>query len=259
MFPPPSPCIPTIPLPATGRVSPGWSGDPQWTVPPFAMSVDAPAVLPVHPTGSPGHCGGSWVASASSQSSASDAAQRAFDESMQVDSSFWHSTWSSAYGATTGAYVGARTTTVAGQPVPGEWIQLQLPRAYRVTSFTIVPRISTLNWSINRSPSWLVLAGGNSSSGPWELLLEYEQQTSEPSVWKRYNAAVTGSTALYNHYKATFTVQNPGAYTHYRLIGRRMGDVEAATAAQRDGCVWGRGISDFACNSWQIQDLALVV
>jgi hypothetical protein len=96
-----------------------------------------------------------FVASASS-AGASNQAYAAFDKSLATSFAS-----ASAYTSSTGAYPGTTSTTVSGTAVAGEWVQLQTPVPYRLTSY----RMTDAN---GREKQWTL--AGSTDGSTWTLL-----------------------------------------------------------------------------------------
>lgn len=106
-------------------------------------------------------------------------------------------TWSSAdFYNNTGAYTGSKTTTISGSSVAGEWIQIQLPAAIALTSYTIWP----FTVDISRNPRGFQVAG-SADGTTWTLV---NNQTN-----------VTGWTA---NIGKTFNVTGASAYRNFRIV-----------------------------------------
>ena len=95
------------------------------------------------------------------------------------------------WNTSTGEYTGGRTTTMSGTSYSGEWVQIRLPVAIRVSSYTFTP-------SVGRTPVIFYL-GGSLDGTTWTLL------DSE-------NTATTGGSAN------RFTVSTAQFFNYYRLV-----------------------------------------
>lgn len=141
------------------------------------------------------------VASASTTfSSGFHPAYKAFDYSAAASgdtasSTMYHSAWST-YNSTTGAYIGGVSTTVSGVSYSGEWLQIQLPRAIRLFSYTLSCRPGYVS---SQSPNTWVIAGSNDGT-TWTLL------DSETNV------------STWDSLRLSFNVNNSATYTYFRII-----------------------------------------
>jgi hypothetical protein len=93
---------------------------------------------------------------------------QAFDNNY---STFWES--DSDYDDTTGNYTGSIITTVDGNPVNGEWIQIQIPNAITLKEFMIIPRYA---FEFSRSPQDFIVAGSNNGLN-WTQVCSFSGQT----------------------------------------------------------------------------------
>lgn len=137
-------------------------------------------------------------------------AAMAFDKIQSTSGSpfnFWHS--ATGYTASTGEYAAASTasTTINGVAVRGEWLQIQMPTAITVYSFSITPRADIFT---SRSPTSFVLAG--SSDGTNWTALDDEQGI----VWSTAN-------------RQFFTTKNIVSCTHFRIVIRVVGNTGVAS------------------------------
>ncbi len=111
--------------------------------------------------------------------------------------SIWHSEVN-RYNDTTGAYTGTVSTTASGTAYTGEWIQIQLPTAIKLHTYTLMSRDT---WS-QRAPSSFVILGSNDGS-TWALV---DTRTSV-TTWA-------------NRTQLTFSPNSNTAYTYFRLVAR---------------------------------------
>lgn len=138
------------------------------------------------------------VASASTEYNVSGTtfpAWKAFDFTPGDGSVLYQSAWS-LYNSTTGAYIGGVSTTVSGVSYSGEWLQIQLPRAIRLFSYTITCRT---NYVSSQSPNTWVIAGSNDGT-TWTLV----DTETNVSTW--------------NSLRLSFNVNNSGIYRYFRMI-----------------------------------------
>ena len=173
---------------------------------------------------------GGYVASASTVSGISWPAGGvqpfcAFDSSTAT---MYHSVYHSSvpniaqyrYNATTGIYPsnGLSTTTVGGELIRGEWLQLQFPNEYAnfiLTGFRILPRQDVAG--TQRSPRNFVLAGSPDGT-LWTNLFDNRAETGA-NDWGTSAKVFTLSTA-----------QIPVVmYRYYRLVVTRVGNADAET------------------------------
>jgi hypothetical protein len=136
----------------------------------------------------------SWSSYTASDSGdgASTFAYYAFDNNT---STYWESEGN--YNPSGGGYVGAVTTTYnTSISILGEWIQIQLPSAINIYSYSILGRTGlTL-----RSPNTFVLLGSNNGS-TWTLV----DSETNITAW---------SDGVFN----TFTPNSSTSYSYYRLV-----------------------------------------
>jgi hypothetical protein len=164
--------------------------------PPIAMTSDNFTA-----TGSyNGVTNGIYISSASSAWGGSEFPFSAFDKNFNA--SRW-TTSSSPYNGTTGAYGGGFSTTISGSAYSGEWLQLRVPSATVITSYTIY----TSSFDPQRTPVDFKVAGSNDGT-TWTVI---DTQTGITS-W------LSSSTSL------TFTVTSgPPAYIYFRLVTNKNG------------------------------------
>lgn len=143
---------------------------------------------------------GVYISSASSAWGGSEFPFSAFDKNFNA--SRW-TTSSSPYNGTTGAYGGGFSTTISGSAYSGEWLQLKVPSATVITSYTIY----TSSFDPQRTPVDFKVAGSNDGT-TWTVI---DTQTGITS-W------LSSSTSL------TFTVtSSPPAYLYFRLVTNKNG------------------------------------
>lgn len=115
------------------------------------------------------------------------------------------------YNTTTGVYTGAQSTTVSGTSYSGEWLQVQLPSAITIRSYTLTVR-STSETPRNPPTTWIL--GGSNDGSNWTLI---DSQTTM-SNW--------GAN------KTVFTTNSNTAYKYFRIVIRVVG-----TSSDRSYCV----------------------
>jgi hypothetical protein len=135
--------------------------------------------------------------------SSSYSSNGAHESAVRVFNGLLTDNWTIAdqyYNSSTGNYTRspATTTTVSGTVYSGEWLQIQLPSAIGLTSYSITPHQGDLP----RSPRDFVIAGSNDGTN-WTLV---DSETD-----------ITGWTTA----SRSFTTTNVRRYTHFRLIATR--------------------------------------
>ena len=160
---------------------------------------------------------GKYLASASSEYTTGVYWESA-DKAFNMDTTeFWTNNFQN-YTSTTGVYNGASTTTVDGVSYPGEWLQIQLPNAISLSSYSMLGRAETLL----RSPRDFIVAGSNDGS-TWKLV----DQESNVIGWT--TAAMS------------FGVSTIGKYSYYRLITtKNNGDTRLTIA---EWCLYDKSAS----------------
>jgi hypothetical protein len=156
---------------------------------------------------------GTYAVSASS-SHPSFPGRLAFDNVLS-SSSMWHSSDSSSnftYNQTTGLYSGITNTIAKNINYSGEWLQIKLPKAINVGSFTITPRQESPIWT-TRSPRSFVLLGSNDGSN-WNLVDEETNVNDWTQATKTF--VVNGTGNMY--------------YDHFRIVVRRVGNSDSGSA-----------------------------
>ena len=107
---------------------------------------------------------GAYVASASSELASTGLAFNAFGAGTSGSASGW-SQATGTYTGTAFAYSGAVTaTTAAGASYVGEWVQLSMPTAIQLTSYTVTSK------TLTSAPQNWVLLGSNDSGTTWALV-----------------------------------------------------------------------------------------
>jgi hypothetical protein len=168
------------------------------TFPPISMTSDNFTATGTYN----GIVNGVYVSSASTYYIASGAEQpyRFFDKN---NNGTWWTTSSGSYSTSTGLYTaGVYSTTISGSPYAGEWIQIQLPAAIVLTTYTIY---NSASWQ-SRAPVDFKIAGSTNGTN-WTLV---DTQTAITS-W------LSSTTNL------TFTPSNPSSFTYYRLCVNKCG------------------------------------
>ena len=139
---------------------------------------------------------GTYIASASSEYSASYPAWIVFNKVGTTANGYWAS--SESYSSTTGAYTRSppsATYTTSGTSYLGEWLQIQLPSAIMLMSYSITEGTGTY-----RPISWWFL--GSSNGANWELL---DTRTNMSGGWTdnvaRSFTPPTLTTSLYTYFR----------------------------------------------------------
>jgi hypothetical protein len=133
---------------------------------------------------------GTYVVSASSEYNTSEASFKVFDKIS--------SRWTIAYGnhtfykGTGATYTGTFTTTISGTARPGEWIQLKIPTAAKLVSYTIDAGLNSA-----RAPVGFQMAG--STDGTTWTLLDSRTGVSWTSVGIQTFSATQSLTNSYDH------------------------------------------------------------
>jgi len=145
---------------------------------------------------------GSYVANCSSFSTDVNLSYpwKAFDNNA---STWWENNYNGATGFYDGigtgnsnTYSGSFTTTVSGSSIAGEWLQLQLPTAIVLTSYSMYARFA---WTF-RMPYQFVIAGSN-----------------DGTTWATVNSQ-TGINTWSAQTPITFTSTSTTSYSYFRLI-----------------------------------------
>lgn len=121
---------------------------------------------------------------------------------------FWHS--ATTYTGATGFYGGSASTTNANGTVhPGEWLQIRLPSAITLDSFTIWPRQV---FPDKRCPRNFILLGSNDGS-TWQTVF-----------WE------VNATNYWNSDPRRYTnIWNRNAYSYFRLSVQRVGNYDSSS------------------------------
>jgi hypothetical protein len=105
--------------------------------------------------------------------------------------------------STSGIYVGSVSTTVSGTAYTGEWLQLQLPNAITLYSYTLAGRQDQQLFAF-RTPTSFIIAGSNNGS-TWSLV--------DKVVYTNFNSQYDGNV---NNYICA--AGNTNSYTYFRMI-----------------------------------------
>lgn len=177
--------------------------------PPAAMSANSVTISGQR------YGNGAYVASASSTASFAStllAANRVFNKIYDGNATtldMWQS--ASNYIASTGLPSGAATTSVSVLgTVTGEWIQIQLPQAITLASYTITPR-NDVNFA-QQSPQAFVLVG-SADGTTWASV---DSRTAITWTTASQTFYVTGITASYSYYRLITTVVGNDGQTTVR-------------------------------------------
>jgi hypothetical protein len=139
-------------------------------------------------TGYPFGGTGTYTSNSSSGTGASTRSWRAFDGVIGSNGGRWVS--DGTYTVNT-PYTGTQKTTVAGVDYPGEWLQLQLPQAIVLSSYSIYPQ------STNIPATWNVFASNDGTT--WTVI---DQRGTQTLVQNQYNNyTISGSPAAYSYYR----------------------------------------------------------
>lgn len=152
---------------------------------------------------------GTYIASASN--SASTQPYYAFNNTL---ADYWGELTSFN---TSGVYTGGLTTTVSSVSYSGEWLQLQLPNAITLYSYTLAGRQDQQLFAY-RLPTSFIIAGSNDGS-TWVLV--------DKVVYTNFNSQYDGSC---NNYICA--VGNTNSYTYFRLILQKIGNTTTANGLQ---------------------------
>lgn len=114
-----------------------------------------------------------------------------------------------------GVYTGGLTTTVSSVSYSGEWIQLQLPNAITLYSYTLTGRQDQQLYAY-RLPTSFIIAGSNDGS-TWVLV--------DKVVYTNFNSQYDGSC---NNYICA--AGNTNSYTYFRLILQKIGNTINSTS-----------------------------
>lgn len=138
-------------------------------------------------TGYPFGGSGTYVTNASSELSGTTRSWRAFDGNIGTNGTRWVS--AATYVANT-PYSGTASTTAGGVSYPGEWLQIQLPQAIVLSSYSIYPQ------STNIPATWNVFASNDGTT--WTVI---DQRGTTPTQGQFNNYTISGSPASYSYYR----------------------------------------------------------
>jgi hypothetical protein len=156
---------------------------------------------------------GSYVANCSSFYSASGTEQpwRCFDKN---NNGTWWTTATGSYSTTDGSYTGGiYSTTISGSAYAGEWIQIQLPVAIILTSYTIYTSSIA-----SRAPKTFKLAGSNDGT-TWTLVDTQTGITSWASSATNLTFTPSTQTTAYTYYRLCVNIGNNAVGQPYLTIG----------------------------------------
>lgn len=149
------------------------------------------------------------------------AAFRAFDKATVTNGATWVNFSPTAYDATTGTYSAGIYST---NGIPGEWLQITLPFAITLTSYSIVS-IDSLAGNYNRRlPSTWTVLGSNDGGTTWTTV--HAQTT--PKAFTTVNEVFSVNLSIVNTYSTyriivqTITANSPDGYcaiSDWRLFG----------------------------------------
>jgi hypothetical protein len=151
--------------------------------------------------------------------------RRAFDYDT---STFWLS--NSSYSATTGNYFAGITTPTLLGTISGEWLEITSPTPVRVQSYSIRVRNDT---SFAQSPAIWYIVAENSFDTTWQV------------IDVKHNVTWTQGELK------TFTIQNIGFYTSYRIIVTRTNFTSGiGPVGIAEFLLFGRGLSDISAQTY---------
>lgn len=139
---------------------------------------------------------GTYTATCSTNSGNGGFPQFAFDNNIGT---YWEAGGSGSFfynGTGNYTYSGAQTTTVNGVGVAGDWLQLQSPKSFILTSYSMYAR----NTFAYRMSNTFVVAGSN-----------------DGTTWNQVDSR-TGITTWTGQTPITFTTTSTTAFTYFRLI-----------------------------------------
>jgi hypothetical protein len=121
----------------------------------------------------------------------------------------------SKYTGTQATYSGSENTAVSGVNVAGEWLQIEVPKAFKLTSTYGYPGNSAGGTDINRSPKVGKIAGSNDGT-TWTLVHSF----SDLVTYDPASGEVPMSTQWAHGSATSFGDISPdvGYYRYYRLI-----------------------------------------
>src|SRR4029079_17873288 len=178
-------------LNGTGTSFSSWIGG-QLRYPPSGMTADSTVIS------GQAYGNGTYVSSASSVYSATNAAYRVFDNSIYGTA---YASGNPTYDSVSGLYINSVTTIVDGVTYYGEWLQIQIPAAIVLTNYTIygVPNTNSLHVRD------LILCASNDGS-TWTFVDQKSQL-----VWPYADPT-------FRNFSVTRPLIKP--YTYYRFICR---------------------------------------
>jgi hypothetical protein len=137
---------------------------------------------------------GTYIARGSSlYSSVTGPAWRAFDNDTTT---YWETTDNQYTGTPGTVYGGTQTTTVGGTAYPGEWIQIQMPTALVLSSYSMYGRV---NFTYRMPYNWIV-AGSNNGT-----------------TWTQVDSR-SGQGSWRGQDPISYTVVSTTAYLYFRLV-----------------------------------------
>jgi Concanavalin A-like lectin/glucanases superfamily len=137
---------------------------------------------------------GTYIARGSSlYNGTTNPAWRAFDNDTTT---FWETTVNQYSGSPGTVYGGTQTTTVGGTAYPGEWIQIQMPTALVLSSYSMYGRV---NYTFRMPYNWIV-AGSN-----------------DGTTWTQIDSRSTQG-AWRGQEPISYTVVSTTAYLYFRLV-----------------------------------------
>ncbi len=126
--------------------------------------------------------------------------------SMGQPVSLWNLFTQTGSNCPTISEIASLTTVVSGSPINGEWLQINLPRSIRLSSFSLTGRTDG-NFYLSRSPRQFVIAASN-----------------DGTTWTNVYSA---SNVVWNNATQKFIITNISpAYRYYRLITQVVGNVD---------------------------------
>ena len=151
--------------------------------------------------------------------------RRAFDYNT---STFWLS--NSSYSATTGNYFAGITTPTLLGTISGEWLEITSPTPIRLQSYSIRVRNDA---SFAQSPAIWYIVAENSFDTTWQV------------IDVKHNVTWTQGELK------TFTIQNIGFYTSYRIIVTRTNFTSGiGPVGIAEFLLFGRGLSDLSVQTY---------
>lgn len=141
---------------------------------------------------------GTYVASSSSSANSGTPPYSAFDK--VTASGWWASQIGSAYSSSSPyAYTGAVSTTVSGNSVTGEWLQIKFPAAVALSSYVVVSPADN-NWNLVTPAGWVLCGSTNGTT--WTYV---ETQTSVTWTGQVQTKTFTLSSNPYSYYRIIVT------------------------------------------------------